>query len=205
MNAKYIPSEKIDAIITDVYRSDMYGRKATRVASQRTGWPISIVKDRARKLGLCGRTPERTKWSDRELEVLERYAWMGLPRIQKKIKELCGTHRPLSGIGCKRVQLKLYKNLDGYSLVRLSQLIGANEDKIRRWIKWGWLKAEHRGMGYEWDHWYVAHKDVYRFAMEHYDEIDPRKAYWPWLADLMSDGKIGVGLGSTVKKESAAA
>ena len=72
---KYIFTDQIDQLIREVYlnRRDTRTRPGIRFLAKRVGMPHWALKKRARELGLA-RTKERP-WSERELEILARYAW----------------------------------------------------------------------------------------------------------------------------------
>jgi hypothetical protein len=60
-------------------------RPRIRVLAERVGAPSWAIKKRARELGLT-RTKEKP-WSDAELQILTRYAWISDDRIRLKLKQ----------------------------------------------------------------------------------------------------------------------
>jgi len=79
---KYIFTDQIDQLIREIYLSHPGARKqpGVRALAKKVGMPHWALRKRARKLGLA-RTKE-LPWSEPELEMLERYAWMSDERIR---------------------------------------------------------------------------------------------------------------------------
>lgn len=84
---KWVPTPEIDAVIRRLY-AERVGRNRyiahLKTFAQKIGWPDWAVKKRGRELGLA-RTKE-SPWSDEEVELLHRYAWMSDERIRLKLK-----------------------------------------------------------------------------------------------------------------------
>src|SRR5271157_2133877 len=78
---KYVFNDQIDQLIREIYLShrDAKKRPRVRLLAMRVGVPHWALKKRARELGLA-RTKE-LPWSEKELEILARYAWMSDERI----------------------------------------------------------------------------------------------------------------------------
>src|SRR5271157_6343340 len=83
---KYVFSDQIDHLIRETYLSPPKAktRPGIRLLAKKVGMPHWALKKRARELGLA-RTKE-LPWSERELEILSRYAWMSDERIRMKLK-----------------------------------------------------------------------------------------------------------------------
>ena len=73
---KYIFSDQADQLIREAYLSprNVKGMSSIHLLAKRLGMPHWALKKRARELGLA-RTKE-LPWSEPELEILARYAWM---------------------------------------------------------------------------------------------------------------------------------
>src|SRR5271165_3640473 len=97
---KYIFSDQIDHLIREIYLSPPKAktRPGIRLLAKKVGMPHWALKKRARELGLA-RTKE-LPWSERELGILARYAWMSDERIRLKLKA-AGYSRTLTGIHLK--------------------------------------------------------------------------------------------------------
>jgi hypothetical protein len=78
---KYVFNDQIDQFIREIYLNHRATkmRPGIRLLAKRVGVPHWALKKRARELGLS-RTKE-TPWSERELEILVRNAWMSDERI----------------------------------------------------------------------------------------------------------------------------
>ena len=81
---KYVFTDQIDRLIRESYqnRRDEKTRFNIRLLAKRVSMPHWALKKRARELGLA-RTKE-LPWSERELALLARYAWMSDERIRLK-------------------------------------------------------------------------------------------------------------------------
>jgi hypothetical protein len=83
---KYVFSDQIDQLIREFYlrTGDSRQGPGIRPLAKRVGVPHWALKKRARELGLA-RTKE-LPWSEPELAILSRYAWMSDERIRLKLK-----------------------------------------------------------------------------------------------------------------------
>ena len=104
--------------------------------------PDWALKKRARELGLA-RTKE-LPWSERELEILARYAWMSDERIRLKLKA-AGYPRTVTAIHLKLKRMRFKHDGSFYSANGLAQALGIDSHAVTRWIKSGHLKAKFRG------------------------------------------------------------
>ena len=73
---KYVFTDQIDQVIREIYinHRDAKTRPGIRLLAKKAGMPHWALKRRARELGLA-RTKE-LPWSEAELGILARYAWM---------------------------------------------------------------------------------------------------------------------------------
>ena len=83
---KYVLTARLDARIRDIYliHPGAKTRPGIRQLADQVGIPHWVLKKRARELGLA-RTKE-LPWSEPELAILARYAWMSDERICLKLK-----------------------------------------------------------------------------------------------------------------------
>ena len=148
--------------------------------------PHWALKKRARELGLA-RTKE-LPWSERELEILARYAWMSDERIRLKLKA-AGYARTVTGIHLKLKRMRFKHDGSFYSANGLAQALGIDSHAVTRWIKSGHLKAKFRGTArseqQNGDIYLIHEKDVRRFILEHPTEIDLRKVDQLWFLDYV--------------------
>ena len=89
----------------------------------------------------------RTKelpWSEAELAILARYAWMSDERIRLKLKA-AGYARTVTGIHLKLKRMRFKHDGSFYSANSLAQALGIDSHAVTRWIKSGHLKAKFRG------------------------------------------------------------
>jgi AraC-like DNA-binding protein len=174
---KYVFTDQIDQFIREIYLCSRYAktRPGIRLLAKRVGMPHWALKKRARELGLA-RTKE-LPWSELELAILSRYAWMSDERIHLKLKRMRFKH-------------------DGtfYSANGLAQALGIDSHAVTRWIKHGHLKAKLRGTArteqQNGDIYLIHEKDVRRFILEHPTDIDLRKVDQLWFLDLITNGLV---------------
>jgi hypothetical protein len=190
---KYVFSEQLDHLIRAIYldRPGAKTRPGIRVLAKRVGIPHWALKKRARELGLA-RTKEKP-WSEPELEILGRYAWMSDERIRLKLKA-AGYTRSATGIHLKLRRMKFKHDPGFYSANGLAQALGIDSHAVSRWIRSGHLKAKLRGTArgekQNGDIYLIREKDVRRFILEHPTEIDLRKVDQLWFLDLITNGLV---------------
>ena len=111
---KYIFSDQVDQLIREIYLSHRGAktRPGIRLLAKKVGMPHWALKKRARELGLA-RTKE-LPWSEPELEILARYAWMSDERIRLKLKA-GGYARTVTGIHLKLKRMRFKHDGSFYS------------------------------------------------------------------------------------------
>jgi len=190
---KYIFSDQIDQLIREVYANspNPKTRPGIRLLAKKVGMPHWALKKRARELGLA-RTKERP-WSEPELAVLSRYAWMSDERIRLKLKA-GGYTRTVTGIHLKLKRMQFKHDGSFYSANSLAQALGIDPHAVTRWIKSGHLKARLRGTArgpiQNGDTYAIQEKDVRQFILQHPTEIDLRKVDQLWFLDLITNGLV---------------
>jgi hypothetical protein len=191
---KYVFTNQIDELIRGIYldRPGAKTRPGIRVLAKKVGIPHWALKKRARELGLA-RTKE-TPWSEPELEILARYAWMSDERIRLKLKA-AGYSRSATGIHLKLRRMRFKHDPGFYSANGLAQALGIDSHAVTRWIRSCHLKAKLRGTArgekQNGDIYLIREKDVRRFILEHPTEIDLRKVDQLWFLDLVTNGLVG--------------
>jgi len=190
---KYVFTDQIDQIIREIYLThrDAKARPGIRLLAKRVGMPHWALKKRARELGLA-RTKE-LPWSEAELKILARYAWMSDERIRLKLKA-AGCGRTVTGIHLKLKRMRFKHDGSFYSANGLAQALGIDSHAVTRWIKSGHLKARLRGTArteqQNGDIYLIHEKNVRRFILEHPTDIDLRKVDQLWFLDLITNGLV---------------
>lgn len=193
---KYVFTDQIDQLIREIYLNHRNAKTSfgIRPLAKKLGMPHWALKKRARELGLA-RTKEMP-WSERELGILARYAWMSDERIRLKLKA-AGYSRTVTGIHLKLKRMKFKHDGSFYSAYSLAQALGIDTHAVRRWIKSGHLKAKLRGTArtaqQNGDSYLIQEKDVRRFILEHPTDIDLRKVDQLWFLDLITNGLVRAG------------
>ena len=192
---KYSPTDFIDQQIRRIYQERLQRRSSAipglRELSIKTGWPAWALKKRGRALGF-GRTKERP-WSDAELKILMRYAWMCDDRIRLKLKA-AGYQRTATAIHLKLKRTHAKGNTPYYTATGLAICFGVDSHVITRWIRMEFIKASRRGTeriaSQGGDMWQIHERDVRDFILQHPIEFDIRKVDQLWFLNLITDGKV---------------
>jgi hypothetical protein len=191
--SKYVFTDQIDRLIREIYvnHRNAKTRPGIRLLAKKVGMPHWALKKRARELGLA-RTKE-LPWSEAELGILARYAWMSNERIRLKLKA-AGYSRTVTGIHLKLKRMRFKHDGGFYSAYSLAQALGIDPHAVTRWIKSGHLKAKFRGTArgpqQNGDSYLIQEKDVRRFILEHPTDIDLRKVDQLWFLDLITNGLV---------------
>lgn len=190
---KYTFTDRIDQLIRETYlsRSRDNSRFSTRLLAKKVGIPHWALKKRAQELGLA-RTKE-LPWSESELEILARHAWMSHERIRLKLKA-AGYARTTTAIQLKLKRMRFKHDASFYSAKSLADALGIDPHAVARWIKQGHLKASTRGTArtdqQNGDIYLIHEKDVRRFILQHPTDIDLRKVDQLWFLDLITNGLV---------------
>lgn len=191
LRRKYLFTDQIDQLIREIYLSHP-GRKTgsgIRMLARKVDIPHWALTKRARELGLT--RAKELPWSEPELTILARYAWMSDERIRLKLKA-AGYSRTVTGIHLKLRRMKFKHDPGFYSAHGFAQALGIDSHAVARWIKRGYLKAELRGTArgkrQNGDIYLIREKDIRHFILEHPSEIDLRKVDQLWFLDLLTNG-----------------
>lgn len=169
------------------------GKNATWLATQ-LGVSRMQVRHRAMVLGLSQCRQKETRWSERELELLDRWLHLHPEAIAKRLQRL-GFPRSAGAIAVQR--LRRYGGLamatGGYSANQLAALLGVTVTPVLGWIHKGWLKATPRGEtraanGGPGDRWTITPDDVRRFVINNASMIGPQPNL-VWLIDLLTNAQ----------------
>jgi len=133
---KYVFTDQIDQLIREIYllHRDAKTRPGIRPLAKKVGMPHWALKKRACELGLA-RTKE-LPWSETELGILARYAWMSNERIRLKLKA-GGYSRTVTGIHLKLKRMRFKHDGSFYSAYSLAQALGIDPHAVTRWIRDG--------------------------------------------------------------------
>ena len=125
---KYVFTDQIDQLIREIYLNhrDAKTRPGIRLLAKKVGMPHWALKKRARELGLA-RTKE-LPWSEAELGILARYAWMSDERIRLKLKA-AGYSRTVTGIHLKLKRMRFKHDGSFYSAYSLAQALGIDPSR----------------------------------------------------------------------------
>ena len=190
---KYVFTERLDQLIRDiyVYKPHSRTRPGIRQLANQLGIPHWAIKKRARELGLA-RTKE-SPWSEAELSILARHAWMSDERIRLKLKA-AGHSRTVTAIHLKLKRMRFKSDPGFYSAKGLADALGIDPHVVGRWIKAGHLRAQLRGTKRTkhqgGDTYLIREKDLRRFILEHPTEIDLRKVDQLWFLDVITKGFV---------------
>lgn len=185
---RWVPTPEIDAAIRRLYveRAGRTKRPAVAIFAEKIRWPAWAVKKRARTLGLV-RTKE-APWSEAEIELLHRWAWLSDERIRLRLKA-AGFTRTTTAIHMKLKRTHAKQSGDYYTATGLADCFGCDSHCVTAWIKKKWLKAQLRGTARTpqqgGDTWMILHSDVRQFVIEHPTVFDLRKADQLWFIDLL--------------------
>src|SRR5712691_6307684 len=137
---EYLFPAQIDERIREIYlhHPNAKFRPCIRKLADQVGIPPWALKKRARELGLA-RTKEKP-WSEPELAILARYAWMSDERIRLKLKA-AGYARTVTGIRLKLRRMRFKSDPSFYSGKGLADALGIDSHVVTRWIKAGRLRA----------------------------------------------------------------
>ena len=139
---------------------------------------------RARALGLS--YVKELPWSEAELRILERWAWMSDERIRLKLKA-AGFARSATAVHLKLRRMRFKSGL-WYSASSLASAFGVDSHQVTRWIGTGLLRAQRRGTArmpqQGGDTWLILEKDVVRFIRENAAAYDLRRVDQVWFLEL---------------------
>lgn len=175
------------AIIKRCWETGGFSRAAIRL----TGLSVGKIAKIAQNHGFTRYKRQEQLWTDEEVKILEEFAHFSPTTISRKIKAATGRNRSLTSITLKRKNLKLLRNLDGYTLSDCAANLGCTRPRIKKWIEKGYLKAEQTDRAS--DAWFIHNRDLRRFILQHPTEIDLRTIDdQVWFLDMITLGKVGI-------------
>lgn len=187
---KYVLSDACRRILLERYD----GRTATLDDLMRyfPGVPRWCVRKWACDLGLARR--KEPLWTEEEVAFLER-------NLHKKRIADIARHlgRTQTAVKIKARRLGVNKTQEGYTLRGLCLGLGVDHHKVYGWVERGWLIGHRRQTDRpSGDIWWFTDAAIRKLVVQHPCEIDPRRADWLWLVDLLAGG-----LGSLAKEREA--
>ena len=120
---KYIFTDQVDQLIREVYLNQRDAKKhmGIRPLAKKVSMPHWALKKRARELGLARN--KELPWSEPELAILARHAWMSDERIRLKLKA-AGYARTVTAIHLKLKRMHFKHDGIFYSANGLAQALG---------------------------------------------------------------------------------
>lgn len=161
------------------------GRTATiDELARRLGVPRYVVKRWGRELGLARQ--KEARWTPDEDSYLEEH----LHRLSlAAIATHLGRTKNAVTLRAQR-HLGISKGYEGYTLCGLCAALGCDHHKVERWLRAGWLRGTRRQSERTpqqgGDMWLFTDGAVRAFVREHPQEVDPRRADWVWLVDVLT-------------------
>lgn len=153
------------------------------------GIPRDKVKTWACQLGLARKKEPR--WTTKDLNYVERNLHKkSLGAIAKHL------HRTKTAVTIKAKKLGVAKSHEGYTMRGLMVGLGmTNHHRVLFWLEQGWLKGSRRKTERpaERDIWYFSDRAIRDFVRSHPEEVDPRRADWLWLVDVLLGDATGIG------------
>lgn len=146
--------------------------------------PRRVVMRWARDLGLTRR--KEPPWTPEDEDYVQRY-------LHKTSITAIARHlgRTQAAVKSKAQRLGASKSAEGYTMNGLCLGLGCDEKTVKKWIARGWLRGQRRkterteGQG---DIWYFSDAAIRELVRRHPEEIDPRRADWLWLVDVLLGG-----------------
>lgn len=190
----YITNDLIDQRLRTIYLKPdrkRSGDQSVKKLAAQIGWPKWALTRRAAQLNLS--RVKEAPWSEDELVILRRYAWMSPQRLRLKLKA-AGFNRTATAIDVKLDRTYARRNTPYLTANGLSVLFGVDNHCVTRWIKLGYLPSRKRGTDRREANggdMYMIHEDeVYKFILARPLEFDIRKVDQLWFLDLVTQGKI---------------
>lgn len=157
------------------------------------------IRNRVYHLGLVKPRMRALEWSEKELEILEKYSYLSMGALKQRLKRAGFASRSEAAISVarSRYQFLVTENTESYSATSLSRLLGVSDAPVRNWIKKGWLKAKPRsdvpasekgGVG---DRFIIRPNDVRKFIVSHIAHINLATVDRFWFVDLLAGSGDG--------------
>jgi hypothetical protein len=180
---KYFLDKPTENLIQALY--DGSSKRLDELEEKLPGIPRWKIMKWASEMGLAAR--REPLWEASEIDYLE--GQMPQQSVGSIARHL---GRTKAAVQEKAKMLGLNKCSEGYTISALSQGLGCQENKVRRWIENGWISGKRRGSeraGIQGDFWLFRDSDVVKFVRNHPQEIDLRRVDKYWFIDLLLTGR----------------
>lgn len=173
-----------DALVRSRYDSRVRGRAAEIARS--LGWPVWVVKKRARELCLLGPRARWQDWTSSEVAFLETHAGTRhVHWIAQKLK------RSETSVILKLKRLHISRRIrEGYNMRDLELCLGLDHRKIEALVASGKLDAEREGRVHG-QPWLFTHGAVRNFVRRYPNDFRLDRVDQLWFLDLVFRGHIG--------------
>jgi len=157
------------------------------------GLPEHVLSKWAVELGLSHL--KEAPWNEEEIEILDTFGYMSVPRIGIKLREKGYTRSDL-GINLMRKRRMSHKATPYYSVNALAQLFGIDAHGVKAWIDKGWLKFVFKGTRRSAEtkqngDTRLVHVDwIYDFIVKHPTEIRFRQVDQLWFLSIVTKGDV---------------
>ncbi len=159
------------------------------------GYPRHVIRKWGSDLGLARQKEPR--WTEEDEAYVER-------NLHRKSIADIAKHlgRTQTAVKLKAKRIGVNKcGQEGYTMRGLCMGLGCNHHAVARWLERGWIKGRRRQTERpDRDVWLFTDQDIRQFVKQHPQEIDPRRADWLWLVDVLVGG---IGLGALAASEAA--
>jgi hypothetical protein len=202
-----------DEIIRLYWRDNCYTIAAKKSAAA-TGLTVHQVSRRAVQLGLI-HSRERHRWTQSELDVVEKWSHSSLETIQRKLRALNTIgldgrfiKRTRTAIANKMFQNRFRTNLDGMCQDHLAAALGVSAYQVAEWRKRDMLRGERRPSidqhsGAEPDRdclpWFYSNKHIRQFVFNYPGAFDLKKVNQAWFIDMLRPPAFRLDVDTFVK------
>ncbi len=186
---KFVFTPAMDERIKSVYRTQVE-KGAIKKLAEEIGIPRYRVSRRAREIHAYEPRIKESDWSEKEIALLEKAAYMTPERIRIKLRK-AGFTRSTTGIILKRKRMKMLKNLEGQSAHNLAGCFGVDVKAVTGWLDKGYLAAKKRGTERTekqgGDMWFIKRTEIRKFIIDSIGVIDIRKVDKFWFVDILTN------------------
>lgn len=186
--SKWIITPEIHSIIEKIYKRDT-GNGQVAALAKRIGYPRWKISRYAIGQGWIAKQKKEPDWSEKEIWILQTYAYLSPERIQIRLKK-AGFNRSVTGIVLKRKRLRLLSRLEGQSANQFANCLGVDIHFVNRAIKAGKLKAQKRGTQRTekqgGDIYFIRDDAARNYIINWLNEIDIRKVDKYWFVGILT-------------------
>lgn len=157
--------------------------------AERIGRPAWWVQKRAASLGVTRTNRTRVdSWTDAELDLLERWAHVGLKVIAAKLRAI-GRPRTPTAVALKLKRLKIDRtDPDRWTTSDLAPLLGVSPSTVADWAERRGLPATREGTG-KTSRYLITRKALRGWINLHRQYVDLRRVDQTWFLELVFGGR----------------